>query len=612
MRQFFQILRYGRPYRRHAVLNGLFNLLATIFHLCSMLLLVPFLQLLVNKHTESAAVPISTPAPPFAFDKSALKALYEWQLQHFIAVQGELGALAWVCVAIVVLFLLKNLFRYLAVMSICIFRNRIIHDLRSRIYDKMLELPLRYHSGERKGDLLSVITNDMQVLEYSVMYSIEMVFREPLAVILFIATMIGFSAKLTLISLVLLPLSGLIIARISKSLRKRGTRVQEKSADLLARVEETLGGIRVVKAFNGEADMRRRFERENEMLTRASIALLRRQDVASPLSETMGAVVMAVMAYIGGSLVLGTTPELDGSAFIAYIAIFSQLLTPIKGFSQGWSGIVRGSASAQRVFDLLAVENTVKEKPDAKPVQHLVDRVEFRNVSFAYDDREVLKGIDLSIGKGRSVALVGPSGGGKSTMAGLLPRFFDVTSGSITIDGTDLRDLRIADLRGLMGIVTQDSILFNDTIANNIAFGKPGISEADIRRAATIANAHGFIEQLENGYQTNIGDGGNRLSGGQKQRIAIARAVLKNPDILILDEATSALDTESERLVQDALFKLMKDRTSLVIAHRLSTIQHCDEICVLQSGVIVERGTHGQLFNAGGVYRKLCDMQAFD
>jgi subfamily B ATP-binding cassette protein MsbA len=612
MRQFFQILRFGKPYRRHAVLNGVFNLLATVFHLCSMLLLVPFLQLLVNKHREAEAVVISPTAPAFAFDKSALKAFYEWQLQHFIAVQGELGALAWVCVAIVVLFLLKNLFRYLAVMSICIFRNRIIHDLRSRIYDKMLELPLRYHSGERKGDLLSVITNDMQVLEYSVMYSIEMVFREPLAVILFIATMIGFSAKLTLISLILLPLSGLIIARISKSLRKRGTRVQEKSADLLARVEETLGGIRVVKAFNGEADMRRRFERENEMLTRASIALLRRQDVASPLSETMGAAVMAVMAYIGGSLVLGTTPELDGSAFIAYIAIFSQLLTPIKGFSQGWSGIVRGSASAQRVFDLLAVENTVKEKPEARTVQQLVDRVEFRNVSFAYDDREVLKNIDLSIAKGHSVALVGPSGGGKSTMAGLLPRFFDVIGGSITIDGVDVRDLRIADLRGLMGIVTQDSILFNDTIANNIAFGKPGTSEADIRRAATIANAHGFIEQLENGYQTNIGDGGNRLSGGQKQRIAIARAVLKNPDILILDEATSALDTESERLVQDALFNLMKDRTSLVIAHRLSTIQHCDEICVLQAGVIVERGTHTQLFSAGGVYRKLCDMQAFD
>lgn len=606
MRQFFRILRFGRPYRRYAVLNGVFNLLATVFHLGSMLLLIPFLQLLMD---QSQPVHVR---PAFAWSKEALQQTFQYGLTRLIDTQGKLPALAWICCGVVVLFLLKNVFRYLAVSAICVFRNRIVKDIRTALYDKMLELPLRYHSGERKGDLLSVVTNDMQVLEYSVMYSIEMMVREPIAVVLFIGTMVSLSAKLTLISLLLLPISGLIIARVSKSLRKRGTRVQEKSADLLARVEETLGGIRVVKAFNGEADMRRRFERENEMLTRASIALLRRQDVASPLSETMGAAVMAVMAYVGGSLALGTPPELPGTTFIAYIAIFSQLLTPIKGFSQGWSGIVRGSASAQRVFDLLGVENTVKERPSAKPLERLAGNVEFKNVSFAYDDRPVLENIDLVIPKGKSVALVGASGGGKSTMAGLLPRFFDVTSGAVLIDGADIRDLRINDLRALMGIVTQESILFNDTIANNIAFGKPGTSEADIRRAAAIANADGFIQQLENGYQTSIGDGGNRLSGGQKQRIAIARAVLKDPAILILDEATSALDTESERLVQDALYKLMKDRTSLVIAHRLSTIQHCDEICVLQQGRIVERGTHASLMAAGGTYRKLVDMQAFD
>ncbi len=606
MRQFFRILRFGKPYRRYAVLNGVFNLLGTVFHLASMLLLIPFLQLLMDQ------APAVHERPDFAWSKQALQQTFQFALTRLIDTQGKLPALAWICAGVVVLFLLKNLFRYLAISAICVFRNRIIHDIRSRIYDKMLELPLRYHSGERKGALLSVITNDMQVLEYSVMFSIEMIFREPIAVILFIGTMVTMSAKLTLISLLLLPISGLIIARISKSLRKRGTRVQEKSADLLARVEETLGGIRVVKAFNGENDMRRRFERENEMLTRASIALLRRQDVASPLSETMGAAVMALMAYIGGSLALGEPPELAGTTFIAYIAIFSQLLTPIKGFSQGWSGIVRGSASAQRVFDLLAVENTVKEKPDAVHLQGFRERVEFRDVSFAYDNTNVLEHIDLVIPKGRSVALVGASGGGKSTMAGLLPRFFDVTAGAVMIDGVDIRDARINDLRALMGIVTQDSILFNDTVANNIAFGSPGTSAADILRAAEIANAHGFINGLESGYQTNIGDGGNRLSGGQKQRIAIARAVLKNPEILILDEATSALDTESERLVQDALFKLMKDRTSLVIAHRLSTIQHCDEICVLQAGRIIERGTHAELYAAGGQYRRLCDMQAFD
>lgn len=606
MRQFLRILRYGRPYRRYAVLNGVFNLLATVFHLLSLLLFIPFLRLLLG---QVAAV---HERPAFTWSKQGLQDLFNWSLTWLIDHQGQLGALGIISLAVVVLFLLKNIFRYLAVSAICVYRNRIVHDLRSAVYDKMLELPLRYHSGERKGDLLSVITNDMQVLEYSVMYSVEMVFREPLSVILFLATMVTLSAKLTIISLVLLPLSGLLISRISKSLRRRGTRVQEKSADLLARVEETLTGIRVVKAFNGEAYMRRRFEQENELLTRSSIALLRRQDIASPLSETMGAAVMAAMAYIGGSLVLGPDSTLSGDSFLGFIIIFSQLLTPIKGFSQGWSGIVRGGASAQRVFDMLAVENTVKERPDARTISGLKEGVEFRDVTFAYDGAPVLRNISLRVAKGRSVALVGTSGGGKTTLAGLLPRFFDVTGGQVLIDGTDIRDLRIVDLRGLMGIVTQDSILFNDTVANNIAFGKPGTSEADIRRAAAIANADGFISQLENGYQTTIGDGGNRLSGGQKQRVAIARAVLKDPPILILDEATSALDTESERLVQDALFRMMEGRTALVIAHRLSTIQHCDEIIVLDKGTIIERGTHAQLYAAGGQYRKLCDMQAFD
>ncbi|HEY0977272.1 MAG TPA: ABC transporter ATP-binding protein [Flavobacteriales bacterium] len=605
MRQFLKIMRFGRPYRRYAVLNGVFNLVATVFHLLSLLLFIPFLRLLLQNDVPA------TPRPVFGWSKQQLQDTFNWMLTQLMVEHGKLGALLLICIGVVVLFALKNLFRYFAVNAICVFRNRVVHDMRARIYDKMLELPLRYHSGERKGDLLSVITNDMQVLEYSVMYSIEMVFREPLAVILFVGTMITLSPQLTLISLVLLPVSGLLIARVSKSLRRRGTRVQEKSADLLARVEETLTGIRVVKAFNGEADMRRRFEQENELLTRASISLLRRQDIASPLSETLGAAVMAAMAYIGGSFVLGNDPSLSGDSFLGFIIIFSQLLTPIKGFSQGWSGIVRGGASAQRVFDLLAVENTVKEKPHAEAKPSFDVQLEFRNVSFAYDDTRVLEGIDLTIPKGRSVALVGTSGGGKSTLAGLLPRFFDVTDGQVLIDGTDLRDLRITDLRALMGIVTQDSILFNDSVAANIAFGTPGVAQADIEQAARIANAHEFIGRLENGYRTTIGDGGNRLSGGQKQRLAIARAVLKNPPILILDEATSALDTESERLVQDALWKLMKDRTSLVIAHRLSTIQHCDEICVMQHGRIVERGTHQQLMAREGLYRKLVEMQAF-
>jgi subfamily B ATP-binding cassette protein MsbA len=523
--------------------------------------------------------------------------------------------------AVVVLFLFKNLFRYLALVAICNFRNLIVRDIRARIYGKLLELPLRYHAGERKGDLLALITNDMHVVEYSVMFYIEMVFREPIAVLLFLATMLTLSPQLTLISLLLLPVSGLLIARISKSLKRKSARVQEKSADLLARVEETLSGIRVIKAFNGEADMERRFQRDNDLLMRSSIAMLNRQDIASPLSETMGAAVMAAIAYIGGSFVLGVEPSLTGDSFLGFIIIFSQLLAPIKGFSQGWSAITRGGASGERIFDLLAVENTVKEKPAAKSITGFEQQIEYRHVTFAYDTAPtgrdaaerpaVLQDICITITKGTSVALVGTSGSGKTTLANLLPRFFDVTGGSVLIDGHDLRDLRIRDLRALMGIVTQDSILFNDTVANNIAFGTPGVAQADIERAARIANAHEFITTLENGYQTTIGDGGNRLSGGQKQRLSIARAVLKNPPILILDEATSALDTESERLVQDALFKMLEGRTSLVIAHRLSTIQHCDEICVMQQGRIIERGTHAELFVANGQYRKLCDMQAF-
>jgi subfamily B ATP-binding cassette protein MsbA len=416
----------------------------------------------------------------------------------------------------------------------------------------------------------------------------------------------------------MLPVSGLLIARVSRSLRKRSNRVQEKEADLLARLEETLGGIRVIKAFNGEADMQRRFARENELLMRAHVSMMRRQDLASPLSETLGAAVMAAIAYIGGSFVLGTEPSLSGDSFLGFIIIFSQLLAPIKGFSQGWSAITRGGASGQRIFDLLAVENTVKEKSDAHPISSFNDRIEYRAVTFAYekppaggDGRSVLDDIRITIPKGRSVALVGTSGSGKTTLANLLPRFYDVSGGAVLIDGQDVRDLRLRDLRALMGIVTQDSILFNDSVANNIAFGTPGVSQADIERAARIANAHDFIQQLEQGYQTNIGDGGNRLSGGQRQRLSIARAVLKNPPILILDEATSALDTESERLVQEALFKMLEGRTSLVIAHRLSTIQHCDEICVMQNGRIIERGTHTELYAAGGQYRRLCDMQAF-
>jgi ATP-binding cassette, subfamily B, bacterial MsbA len=608
MKNFFKILRYARPYRRYGVLNVVFNLVSTLFHLASLLVFIPFLNLLFGQ------TPPPTARPDITLSLAGIKRLpdlFNWRMGAYIEEHGQLGGLIFICVVVACCFLLKNVTRYFALWAIGILRNRAVRDLRNEVYAKILDLPMRFHTGERKGNTIALITNDVQEIEFSIMNYIEMVFREPITIGLSLALMIGISWKLTLIALLLLPVSGLIIGRIGKSLRKEGMRAQQKSADLLSTVEETLTGMRVIKAFNGEEAMTRRFRRDNEMLNKLNVFTLRRRDMASPLSEFLGAMVMVTLVYLGGSLVIGKDASLSGGAFIGYIILFSQLLAPAKSFTTGYYWIKKGGASAERIFELLAVENTVKEKPDARPIDDFRHRVEFRGVQFAYDEKPVLRTIDLVLQKGKSVALVGTSGGGKSTMAGLLPRFYDVTGGHVFIDGNDVRDLRIKDLRELMGIVTQDSILFNDTVANNIAFGKPGVSAADIEQAAKVANAHGFITQLESGYQTNIGDSGNRLSGGQKQRIAIARAVLKNPPILILDEATSALDTESERLVQEALFKMMEGRTSLVIAHRLSTIQHCDEICVVMQGAIVERGTHTELIAAGGHYRRLCDMQAF-
>ena len=605
MRNFFRILRYTAPYRSYGVLNVLFNLLATVFHLGSLLVFIPFLRLLFGK-VEAVAEPAA-----FELSKEGLTAWYNWKMADFIVQHGQVGALVFICVSVVVLFLLKNLFRWLALYAIGVMRNRAVQDIRDAVYDKVLELPMQYHLGERKGDILARITNDVQEIEFSIMNYIEMVFREPVTIILSLVLMIGISPQLTLISLLLLPISGLIIGRIGKSLKKTGDRAQRKAADLLSLVEETLGGIRVVKAFNAEEPMRQRFRRENDMLSRINVQVLRRRDMASPLSEFLGACVMVALVYFGGSLVLDQSASLTGEEFIGYIILFSQLLAPAKSFTTGYYWIQKGSASAERIFEILAVENTVKEKPDARPITAFNDRITFRNVTFAYDKRAVLKGIDLEVPKGRSVALVGSSGGGKTTLANLLPRFFDVTEGAILIDGQDIRDLRIKDLRDLMGIVTQESILFNDTISENIAFGSRDVTQQEIEAAARVANAHDFITRMELGYGTNVGDRGDRLSGGQKQRVSIARAVLKNPPILILDEATSALDTESERLVQEALYKMMEGRTSLVIAHRLSTIQHCDEICVMQEGAIVERGTHSELLSLNGTYRRLVEMQAF-
>lgn len=606
MKHFFRILRYATPYRLHAAMNVVFNLLSTVFHLASLLVFIPFLSLLFNQ-----VEPILD-EPAWEFSKEGVQNTFNWYMSSYIQDNGAIGGLVFICGIVSVLFLLKNLTRYLAMYFIGVLRNRTVQDIRTKIYDKILELPLQFFSEERKGDIIARVTSDVQDVEFSIFQWIAMLFREPITILLSLTLMIMISAKLTLISLLLLPLSGLIIGRVGKSLKRKSVKGQQKNADLLSLVEETLGGLRVVKAFNGEDEMRKRFKDENQELSDLSISILRKRDLASPMSEFLGALVMVALVYFGGSLVLGESSELNGEQFIGYIILFSQILTPAKSFSTGYFWIQKGSASAERILNILSQENPIKERKDAEAVRSFTTSIRFEGVTFAYDEESVLHGIDLEIKKGQSIALVGTSGGGKTTIAGLLPRFMDVSSGSISIDGKDIRDVRIKDLRNLMGIVTQDSILFNGSVRDNITFGSEGATDQQVRDAAEVANALGFIEDLPQGFDTNIGDGGNRLSGGQKQRVSIARAVLSNPPILILDEATSALDTESEKLVQDALIRLMKERTSLVIAHRLSTIQHCDSIVVLQAGKVVEQGTHKELYEANGQYRKLCDMQAFE
>lgn len=609
MRDFFKILRYAIPYKTYALLNIFCNVLSVVFNLLSLILFIPFLRLLFgNVETTYTTV------PSFAWNKEAIEQYFNYQMATFIEENSELEALFMFCLAVGCLFLLKNLFRYLAMFFIAVIRNGVVRDIRNKVYNKILILPLSYYSEEKKGDIIARITNDVQEIEWSIMSSLEILFREPLAIILNLTVMVIISPQLTLFSLILLPVSGLIIGRIGKSLKKASGLVQDKMGDLLSEVEETLTGLRIIKAFNAEDSARKKFGTVNNDFKNLMIKMFRKRDLASPLNEFLGSVVMLSLVYFGGSLVLGKDTSLNGEEFVGYIIIFSQLLNPVKSFTTGYANVQKGAASTDRVDKVIKAENVIQEKENAISIESFDDKIEYRNVHFAYEKENVLKAINVSINKGKTVALVGPSGGGKSTMADLLPRFYDTTEGELLIDGNDVKDLKIKDLRNLMGIVTQDSILFNDTIYNNIAFGAGAVntSPEQVEEAAKIANAHDFITQFEKGYQTNIGDRGDKLSGGQKQRISIARAILKNPPVLILDEATSALDTESEMLVQEALYKLMENRTSLVIAHRLSTIQHADEILVMQQGEIVERGSHDELINKNGVYKKLSDLQTFN
>jgi len=611
MKNLFRVLRYATNYKGYALLNILFNIVSTIFSVFSLTMIIPFLDLIFLRNAVDYEKYLSMGDPSFEFSIDYITQKFYYTLSSIISTGDKADALVFLCILIITMIFFKNLCRYLALFYIAQIRNGVMRDIRNDMYEKAVSLPLSYYTKEKKGDIIARMSNDVQEIEWTIMTSIEMIFKDPISLIAFFTAMIFISAKLTLFVFVLLPITGFIIGRIGKSLKETSAKGQEKMGGLISLIEEMLTGLRIIKAFNAEKVSTLNFRSLNEEYKKLMVRMYRKRDLSAPMSEFLGVAVLVVVIWFGGKLVLAEDESLGASAFIAFIAIFSQLIPPAKSFTTAYYNIQKGAASEERISVIMKAENIITEKPDAKPIADFTNEIEYRDVSFKYEKEEVLQNINFKVEKGKAIALVGHSGGGKSTLADLLPRFYDPTKGEVLVDGTNLRDYKIKDLRGLMGIVTQESILFNDTVFNNIAFGMTGAKKEDVEKAAQIANAHEFIVQMEKGYESNIGDMGTKLSGGQRQRLSIARAIMKNPPILILDEATSSLDTESERLVQEALNNLMKNRTSIVIAHRLSTIQSADEIVVVQEGAIVERGSHNELLSLGGVYKKLFDMQTF-
>ncbi len=606
MKDFFRtVLFYIKPYKLNAALNILLNLLSSIFSLFSLVLLIPFLGVLFEQQE------LVLTKPEFEFSTKILLDYFYYYMSVIIVENTKIKALVFVSAFILTMILLKNLFGYFANFFMAPLRNGIVKDIRNKIYNKVLNLHIGFFSEEKKGDIISRMTTDVQEFEWSAMSSIEMVFRDPLMIIIFMSTLLFISPMLTLFILILLPISGIIIGRIGKNLRKSSKEFRERMGNLLSLMEETIGGLRIIKAFTAETQIQNRFETENHKYTKLANKIFRREYLASPLSEFLGVFTLLVVMYYGASLVLGEQSEMSPEVFIGYITVFSQIINPAKAVTTAYYRIQKGMAAIDRINDILEAKEAITNSDKPIKKDSFESKIEFKNVSFKYAETDVLKDINITVEKGKTLALVGQSGSGKSTLVDLIPRFYDINRGEILLDGINVKELEISRLRALMGNVNQESILFNDTIFNNIAFGVESAKMEDVIAAAKVANAHDFIMETEKGYQTNIGDRGSKLSGGQRQRLSIARAVLKNPPILILDEATSALDTESEKLVQDALTNLMTNRTSIVIAHRLSTIKHADEICVLQEGKLVERGKHDELLEKNGVYKKLHDLQMF-
>jgi ATP-binding cassette, subfamily B, bacterial MsbA len=597
MMKFFRIFKYIHIPKNKLALYLLYTVIATLFSLLSINALAPFMNIIFKVDSGMPAA-----------QTQSLGRFHDF-FQLLIKDNGPLYALGVICLVMVASILLKNIFVYLSLYISTPVRSQILADFRLRLYSKILQLPVSFFTEQKKGDLMSRMIGDIAEVQHSIFTALEGLIKDPLIIISFLISMIFLSPQLSLFLLIFLPITGLIIGRISKRLKKQSTAYSEATGENLSHVEETLGSIKVIKAFTAEQRMLNKFSTGNEKLFFLLNKMTMRRDLASPLTEVLGVTVLCTILYIGGRFVFSEGNQLTGGDLMAFIILFAMIINPAKNLSTTISNVQKGMGAIERIEEVLNAPLMVEEKADARILSGFNDRIEFKNVSFNYEDKPILKNISFVIEKGKTVALVGSSGAGKSTLADLIPRFHDVTAGAILIDGVDIKDFTIQSLRKQMSIVTQEAILFNDTIANNIALGNINATPQEIMQAATIANAHKFIANKEEGYDTNIGDRGMKLSGGERQRVTIARAVLQNPPILILDEATSSLDTESERLVQDAIVNLMQDRTSLVIAHRLSTIRNADEIIVLQKGEIIERGTHDSLITQNGFYKKLVEMQ---
>ena len=613
MKDIIKIFRRFLPrYKKDIVLNVVFNFLGALFGVFSFISMIPVLRILFkldDKFYQFLSVDFSAMTLK-ELGKTLENNLYAY-LSQIIQNHSATRALIYLGLFLILMVLFKTGFSYFASFFMVNIRNGVVRDIRNDIYRKAVSLPISFFTEERKGDIISRMTGDVAEIEVSVMHSLEMLFKNPVIIMVSIVTMILMSWQLTLFVFLLFPVAGIIIGRIGRSLRKSSLAGQNKMGEILTTIEETLSGLRIIKAFNAEPKMKTKFTRDTESYRHTMNRLMRRNFLASPVSEFLGTIVIVIVMWFGGHLILSNVSRLDAEEFLVYLVVFYSIINPTKAFSQAYYNVQKGLASLERIDKVLNARSNIIEKPDALPVRKFERIIEYRDVHFRYNKEYVLKDINLEIEKGKTIALVGQSGSGKSTLVDLLPRFYDVEQGEILLDEMNIKDYKIHDLRGLMGIVNQDPILFNDSFFNNIAFGIDDAKEEDVISAAKVANAHEFIIQTENGYYTNIGDRGSKLSGGQRQRISIARAVLKNPPVLILDEATSALDTESERLVQEAITNLMRNRTSIIIAHRLSTIVHADEICVVTNGKIVERGKHEELIKLNGEYKRFYDMQNF-